>query len=227
MSELRFNTDKFVSEIHGMSDLASKFLNRADVERLKQAAYNLPQALRSNSVWAIPESNPLRTKTSQTREDGTLYGTLSFKWDIRRVNPHVFSVVNASTTITMCRFENDSTLISWNNDIGGISHPGCRFHVQLRKLDGNSFDIPRLPTILLTPVDCLDFLLGELFTTTWSQHQWSKLSTASKWTGYIRKRTTDLLSKKAERIEKERSHTPWMAVKSWDLDDPELILGDD
>ena len=226
MAELHFSTDRIKAETNGMADLAEKFLERGQSQQLRDAAHGLSRALASGGIWQISRHHPLETSAAE-REAGMLFGRLSFKWEVRSINRETFSVTgNASTTIEIHDLERNSALISWNTDIGGSGHPGYRLHVQFR-LHDESVEIPRLPSFLLTPVDCLDFLLGELFQDEWKRHQYENHLRTARWTQYVRKRVCHLLRTKAECAEQARGITPWMTLKSWTLRDPRLTLGDD
>jgi hypothetical protein len=60
----------------------------------------------------------------------------------------------------------------WRMEVGGDSSPGTCFHVQiLGQTNSVPFprylEVPRLPTILFTPMLAFEFLLGELFQQEW------------------------------------------------------------
>jgi hypothetical protein len=222
MAELQFSTDQIRAEINGMANLADEFLERSHSHRLRQAAYSLGLALKSGGVWQIPQNSPLQTLASE-REAGSLFGRLSFKWEVRPVTPHRFCLGNGSTTIEIRNRGSSAPLVSWNTDIGGRFHPGYQFHVQILS-GGKSMEVPRLPSILLTPTDCLDFLLGELFQKQWTMHQYEKRGQTAGWTQGVRSRICHLLHQKAERAGQSNGITPWMNLKTWELEDPEVTF---
>jgi hypothetical protein len=225
MSELRFSTEQIRAETNGMSALAAPFLSRKHSDRFRKAAYDLELALKSGGVWQIPEADPIETLESEG-EAGALFGTLSFKWEVKKITSQTFSVSgNASTTLEIHNL-GEAPSISWNTDIGGAGHPGYRFHMQIRA-NQKSMDIPRLPSLLLTPADCLDFLLGELFQKKWTMHQDQKRLETAGWTRGVRTRVCHLLRMKAECASKSSGITPWMTLKTWDLKNPRLTLADD
>jgi hypothetical protein len=226
MAELHFSTVQIRSELNGMADLAAEFLGRQDSQRLREASRSLTTALESTGVWQLPSENPLETVEAE-REAGFLFGRLSFKWDVRKLTPTTFKVSgNASTTIEILNLGASAPPISWNTDIGGSGHPGHRLHMQFRA-DGKSTEIPRLPSILLTPVDCLDFLLGELFQEKWERHQYARHTQTAGWTSDVRRRVCHLLRTKAECAGRPSVLTPWMTLKKWDFTQPRLSLADD
>lgn len=227
MAELHFSTEQIRAETNGMAVLAARFLDPKHGKRLEKAAYDLTLALKTGGVWEIPEEYPLETLASE-REAGSLFGRLSFRWEVRKLTPKTFSVSgNASTTMEIYDLGGSSApLLSWNTDIGGPGHPGYRFHVQFRS-NQKSVEIPRLPSILLTPVDCLDFLLGELFQGEWTKHQYeSRLQTAG-WIQGVRTRVCHILRTKADCAAQSQGITPWMTLKSWNLKKPRLTFCDD
>lgn len=222
MADLQFDTEQIFAETNGMADLAAEFLESNHAQRLRDAAYSLKRALGMGGVWQIPTENPLETLVAE-REAGLLFGTLSFKWEVRRLTSKTFSVSgNASTTMVIVN--EDLSAVSWNTDIGRAGHPGYRFHVQFRSNE-KSIEVPRLPSILLTPVDCLDFLLGELFQEKWTRHQGNMKMETAGWTAGLRQRVTHLLRKKAECAEQSSGITPWVSLKIWDWKNPKLTLG--
>lgn len=67
----------------------------------------------------------------------------------------------------------------WTFDLGDTASTGCFFHVQVLAdathrqqctYFPSTLDIPRLPGLLFTPADALDFALGELFQSGWPDH---------------------------------------------------------
>ena len=228
MAELHFSTDQIKAEMNGMADLAAEFLERMHSQRLREAAYSLGTALKTNGIWQIPQDHPLETTTTDEREAGVLFGRLSFRWEVRAIAQKTFSLAgNASTTIEIHNLDStDVPPLSWNTDVGGSGHPGCRLHMQFRS-NGKSAEIPRFPSILLTPVDCLDFLLGELFQEKWTKHQYDRRMQTAGWTQGVRKRVCHLLRKKAECAEQSSGVTPWVTLKIWNFEEPRLTLGND
>ena len=225
MAELRFSTEQIRAETNGMAALAAKFLRGKDCDRFTKAAYDLKLALKSGGVWQIPSADPIETLETEGEADA-LVGTLSFKWEVREITSKTFSVSgNASTTLEIHSL-GEAPSLSWNTDIGGAGHPGYRFHTQIRA-NQKSMDIPRLPSLLLTPADCLDFLLGELFQQNWTRHQDQKRLETAGWTQGVRARVCHLLRMKAECAGKSSGITPWMTLKIWDLKNPRLTLADD
>jgi hypothetical protein len=226
VAELHFSTDQIQREMNGMADLAEEFLGRAHSQQLRGAAYGLAKALSTNGIWQIPQGHPLETTTAEHKA-GILFGRLSFRWEVKAVNQKTFGVAgNASTTIEIHNLESDAPPLSWNTDIGGSGHPGYRLHIQFRSNE-KSAEIPRFPSILLTPVDCLDFLLGELFQEKWTKHQYDRQTQTAGWTQDVRKRVCHLLRKKAECAEQSSGVTPWVTLKRWNFTKPRLTLGDD
>ena len=222
MPELSFNIDQIKSEMHGITGLAGAFLGGTSQERLSLTAHALPTAVR-HGVWQIPREQPIETIPA-TCEAGELIGQFSFKWEVAAVPRSRFRLTGISSTrLEILESQSKRPLIAWNNDIGNSGSPGSRFHVQML-LNGNSMDVPRLPSVLLTPADCLDFLLGELFQESWKRHQYERRSDTAAWREGVRKRIVHFLKKKAERADTRGDITPWMNLKTWDLDAPDLTF---
>lgn len=188
--------------------------------------------------WQIPESNPIRTKPSSEYESGhrrgghSVFGQISCTWEISKPIPKrkkekkrsfrspTFVVSGlACTKVTIWAVENarPKELARWTLEIGDAISPGCHFHTQINldnehQIFPKSLPVPRLPALLHTPMDALDFLLGELFQDSWFLHA-SKTTDAGKtWARCQTTRLTNLLKWQSETI-KNASGSPWVTLK--------------
>lgn len=195
--------------------------------------------------WEISENRCIVTSTSSGcyKRDGggghSVRGTLSFVWEIeciprrnKKKRPEHFQLVGLASTKIIIEKQEDpaaddnwSVLAKWRFELGDANSPGCHFHVQVPWQDGNDLDVPRLPSIILTPTECLDYLLGELFQDDWPRHQLSQRSRLTIWAPIQRERMKVLLEKKAERLEQASDLSPWLDLKKWKLNDPALDFG--
>jgi hypothetical protein len=196
--------------------------------------------------WEIPESQPIRTIKSHGaferggRKGITVYGTVSTLWvintDIHDPQRKTFILSgNASTKIRVFQFYNESRgdqeIARWRFEIGAHDSPGCHFHTPvLQDREDEMFphrlSIPRLPSLLLTPTDALDFLLGELF-----QDTWYRIATQPRnndlglWASHQRKRLRNLLQWKLDMVERTGG-SPWMVLKREKPTDVNMLLVD-
>ena len=113
----------------------------------------------------------------------------------------------ASTKVKVLRVESSQEtreIAQWQFGVGDHQSPGCHFHVGIgRSGDGTgSFPVPRLPSILFTPIDALDFLLGEVVQDRWRQQVSRETPEMQIWTGQQKKRLSLLLKWKQEQVEK-------------------------
>jgi hypothetical protein len=162
----------------------------------------------------------------------TVYATISAIWTIQTINPPPRGFRNrdvfllngkASTKVRIFRRDTEEEIAHWNFDIGDTQSPGTHFHVQVLGEDDDTIfpkalDIPRFPSIVITPMDAVDFLLGELFQYEWNQHVISYSSVnnfaTSNWRNGQRKRLEVLTSWQQRIISDVRSGNPLNILKS-------------
>lgn len=148
-------------------------------------------------------------------------------------------VGEATTSIQLFETGSDKQIARWQLEAGDANSPGCHFHAAMterRPLDvpteeasssdpdavssqrdpNNLFPdwlkIPRLPSILLSPMDGLEFLLGELFQRRWLQVVSEDSDNRNSWANSQGKRLERLLDWKRRQV-RQAETTPWMALK--------------
>lgn len=189
--------------------------------------------------WEIPRSTPIQTVRSageyEVGDGGehTIFGRLSSVWDIvtpragsktkKRNAPHnsFLLVGRASTRISIFEYHPNGDhreLGRWRFEVGDAQSPGCHFHVQILGEEGDQFFpksmcVPRLPAILITPMDALEFLLGEIFQSRWRQRAAQKTDSMQNWANCQRKRLMNVFAWQRAKIEKT-SGSPWTSLKS-------------
>lgn len=186
----------------------------------------------SIQVWEVLDEEK-ESRTIQTIENGgehdrsdsaRLFGRLSFKWEItkrERKDNSKFVLENlASTSVSIYRITDDGNrcVARWQFDISSKSSPGCHFHCQIPfhkppyGLD-YSLPIPRLPTLFITPMDALDFLLGELFPMSWKKELGTKNTNERQmWNGQAGRRMKKLLDWQIKSIEGSLG-SPWISIR--------------
>jgi hypothetical protein len=241
---VQFYYEEIASDLEDLAQLAGDFLREGTAGRMLASAEDLRARRKAPStIWSVDEAVCFSIGPSigecelgkKTRWN--LLGQLTFRWEITRTKPAkpkkaIFSVADASTRVKIFRCTKNGEILSqtplaeWRFEIGGPNHPGCLMHTQMEWQTndndrGGKLEIPRLPTIILVPSECMDFLLGELF-----QERWPKVVDGSgddfkRWKGNHRGRLVKLLRAQTELLG-DPVGSPWQAVKQWKAS--ELIL---
>lgn len=250
---LLFSFSDMLGEIDQMRDLAAPFLDKTSAEaRLNEWRGKLASFRRNPGPgtlkWEIAKDRPIRTIMSpgdyQPGGEGefSVFGSLSSVWCIshrgkcrvRGRTDDVFMLSgNASTVLEVFDAAQPETsprtLARWTMDIGTGDSPGCHFHKQVSGAEADrhfpaGLDVPRFPTYLITPMDSLEFLLGELFQDGWKEHV-IKNGVTNGWRTYQKRR----LLKSLEwhyRVVLQATASPWVSLKSA-KPIPEAIVGED
>jgi hypothetical protein len=237
-SGLRFSFADMEREIDNLGKLAEQFLTVESSQFVmpawKQQLVNFKNSQPKPTLrWEIPHERPIQTKASEgayerePRRGGlTVYGTISVVWEISvekssgsGSNPTFLLTGLASTKIKIwqCHHEHPFEIARWTLDIGDTTSPGCHFHTQIQldpadnKFPG-SLSVPRFPAFLHTPMDALDFLLGELFQSEWYERVSRSSDPLRHWNGCQKERLTRMLGWHARTIN-EAKGSPWIALK--------------
>jgi hypothetical protein len=172
---------------------------------------------RGSWKWAIPEDDPIRTLSTEEYEPGdrrggfSVFGELSTVWEIGLKGPakslrQVICLNGiASTKVKIYRGRADRSdlqLAQWQFEVGDGQSPGCHFHIGIGRFGDEtaSLPVPRLPSLLLTPIDALDFLLGEIFQARWKEAVNRETPPMQVWAEQQRTRLYRLLKWKQEQI---------------------------
>jgi hypothetical protein len=137
-------------------------------------------------TWRIDE--PIVTKWNEGKheKDGRrgppLQGSLRFVWTLGYAEQNRVELVELASTEMKINLLGKGTnddvsteaeireVLGWHVDVvTNDNPPGPTVHVQLDNQE--RIPVPRFPTVLFAPADCLDFLLGELFQNEWTRHQ--------------------------------------------------------
>jgi hypothetical protein len=236
---LVFSFADMYTEIESLRNGAHAFLDARSHSGVLLGWKNNLNGYQSNQgkgkwTWEISESTPVTTiPTNQYLRNGEgpykVYGTISAVWEIQKVQPpskkktapsQFFSVIGlASTKVRILQHETGKELARWRFEIGDASSPGCHFHVQVMgapddALFPKQLRVPRLPGVLITPMDAMEFLLGELFQDHWKQEVYKQNKYITDWAGHQRKRLTRLLGWQRKEIENSKGQgTPWNWLK--------------
>jgi hypothetical protein len=174
----------------------------------------------------VDVSRPIETIPSEHYERGgkcqfPVIGQICWVWDVAvpRGKPKVFEVNNGSILIELREAETLRRLARWSVEIGAIDSPGCYFHSHPESL----ICVPRLPSLFVTPMDALEFLIGELFQEKWDQ---AVVAQSGHWI-YARTRQTLLLAQVLEWKRQRVSSTvgsPWVALKGAKPENKEALF---
>jgi hypothetical protein len=226
-----FSFSEVQQEIKNMAKMVSHFLTAESQIVLTDWQKSLGDfhSLESKSgrwKWEIAEKRPIRTINSKGKyESGgrgkDVYGTISSVWEIEKhTTPHKKKAKDlfclrglASTRVgiyeTVDGKQHGCPIVQWQFEVGDHQSPGCHFHVGIGK---SSLPIPRLPNLLVTPMDALGFLLGELFLDDWKKEAGKESDEMQFWANYQKQRLLGLLRWKVDRVEESRG-LPWTFLK--------------
>ncbi len=179
--------------------------------------------------WTIPEDDAVRTLPTDEYEPGdrrggfNVYGELSCVWEIglkgRGKSAGQVICLNgiASTKVKVFRCDADQTnrqIAQWQFEVGDRQSPGCHFHIGIGHFGeaAASLPVPRLPSLLLTPIDAFDFLLGEIFQARWKEVVNRETPPMQLWAEQQKNRLSRLLKWKQDQIE-QSGGSAWNYLK--------------
>src|ERR1700730_12064712 len=178
-----FRYDEIASELRAMAELAGgEFLEPGTDEQLKAAARQIEQLSRARGVQPWAMHRPVKTRTTTVRGGHNVHAEIKWIWELTAANhrrTHFALRGKTSTRIDIVRHvrRSNKNLLSWTMEMGDAGSPGAHFHVQIKNVppgdNESEFDVPRIPGILCTPAEHLDFVLGELFQEKWERRQQS------------------------------------------------------
>jgi hypothetical protein len=230
MAHLQFDISEAIDEVRSAQALTEPFLvnsGHAFEELVTQLEILRAKPTEAMIPLRISEDRPIRTIVSEGEFDRqssmSVFGTVSTVWEIIRVPERkkkaparYFELVgNASTLIKIFRVDGADPewpveIACWQVDVGLDSHPGCRFHVQVAS--PVSVPIPRLPSIFVTPMSALEFLLSELFQKRWQRHVFAETAMGLRWRTIQQKRFSNLFAWHVVAA-REPNNTPWCCLK--------------
>jgi hypothetical protein len=235
---LIFSFSAMMQEIDSLSKIAKSYIWKDSINVLSNLGTDLENRRghdMSTRPWGISESMPLRTIPGQKYDRNcreTVFGEVSSIWEIRPIRlrdwkkskqAEQFELIgNASTRARIIKGTPDQPgdeLAMWRMEIGNFDSPGCHFHVQILGRDDDivfpkSLPVPRLPGLLITPMEVFEYLLGELFQHEWAQESARENDSMRYWATHQKKRFTTLFKTQLEQINKSHG-SPWANLKKW------------
>ena len=229
---LKFHLAEICRELIHCHQIAKKYLEPESRDKLQVAVGQLksiPISTDRFDTWQIDAKYPLIVRCNEGHHElsgrgKNVQGRLSFIWELRKINHQTIELVgNASTVVAIheCAGSevNDNPVLRWQVDVAiGSDLPGPVFHTQIENRE--KLPVPRLPSLLFSPADCLDFLLGELLQKTWSQRQSDKFQETRRFAATQKSRFCRLLEVQRTELKKSGSESSaWITLKRWKPDD--------
>ena len=230
MAGLQFRSAALIKETIAFKGIASRFLESADSWILDELVSRLRQIESANDQRARTlQFERLRTKASKCYEAWPKVGGVPIRaqmsgiWNLRRVasgksgDPKVVEFSGkASTVVELFEEGSSEHLAMWRIELGAPDSPGCYFHVHLENRHQPPFakgiPIPRLPSIFVTPMATMEFVLGELFQKKWDKATSKNLTPQTDWRSIQQDRLCRLLEWQRDQV-RQAGPSPWMALK--------------
>lgn len=231
MAGLRFLLTQLLRETRALKTMGHRFFDPRTTWVLDQFMRDLTSIGRAREATNyILELRCLHTKPSRGYEPGCrrgnrdIYAVVSGVWKLRPLGQAPRRKIEfcgiASTRIELYESHesNPLRLAMWRLELGAEDSPGCYVHAQIlgdsdRPPFPNSVSIPRFPSIFVTPMSAVEFVLGELFQDEWAMATATNARDAPYWRALQRCRLQSLLTW----YQRELRHTdssPWMKLKS-------------
>lgn len=148
-----------------------------------------------------------------------IHAVISGKWQLRPLEKREIEFCGiASTRIELYASDTPKTrLTRWSLELGAEDSPGCYVHAHILGdlVDPRfpkSVSIPRLPSLFVTPMSAIEFVLGELFQDEWAKATTSNANNTPYWRELQKKRLQKLLSWYQDQM-KNLVSSPWVALK--------------
>jgi hypothetical protein len=231
---LIFSFKELLLECEIIKTYAQHFLDKTTIGMIDEARGTLNSIQTKGSTtettrWSIPEDRPLYTRWSEgdskpdKKSAHHVRGEFSFVWEIRPLDEkpyvgrsHLVLDGLASTVISIVD-KNKQCISQWTVEVGDHQSPGTHFHSQVKKFGSKPFpsslDIPRFPSLPMSPFLVLEFTIGELFQDRWRKHAVVDSADASRWRGIHEPRLKRFFSWQLERLSSISVGSPWMSLK--------------
>ena len=231
MAGFRFKIAELERETRALKTMGKRFLDPQTSWALDEFSSNLQSISGENGEnVSTLELQHLQTKPSAKYESGSkqggkeIYAVISGTWELRPLgnksapNRKIEFCGKASTKIELYASDQPKTrLAMWRLELGAEDSPGCYVHAQILGDSDvppfpQSVPIPRLPSIFVTPMSAVEFVLGELFQDEWAKVTARGTGDAQQWQALQRKRLRCLFSWYKSELKKSGS-SPWIALK--------------
>lgn len=224
MAGLRFKIAELEREIRAMETMGKEFFKSHTLWTLEDLRKHL------NSIGGAQKgkAHPLELQCLHTipsdqydRKAGKkIYAVISGKWKLRPLEKREIEFCGiASTRIGLYASDNPKTLLArWSLELGAEDSPGCYVHAHILgdPVDSRfpkSVPIPRLPSLFVTPMSAIEFVLGELFQNEWAEATARGNHEVKNWRALQKKWLQSLFSWYRREMEKT-DFSSWMALKN-------------
>jgi hypothetical protein len=232
-TSLRFHFPTIEAELSAMKKITSPFVEPTCQYVFEDVISNLKMIRTAGGGrWGPTERDPLRTLASNDYEKNSkathpIYAELFWVWEItadkpkrKERQPETFQVTGlASVRVRIKNYEDHSTLADWRAEVGAIDSPGSYFHSHIT----DHVCVPRLPTLFVTPMDTLEFVLGEIFQRRWPEVASSEKADVLFWRSKQSRLLSEVLDWKRKKIVKG-SGSPWVVLKHAKPEDTDSLF---
>lgn len=233
--QLQFAFQDLAQEIEVFGSMAAPFLDAQSIGSIKQLSEDL------EGIWsAAPDRQVnwamkgLTTTVSEGEYEPAgrkgarqVVACIDGTWDVRPIGPNARKLRQkrllefcgvASTRIRLFDAADRAQQIAmWRMELGDANSPGCYFHVQVLGEDETtmfpkSVSVPRLPSLFITPMGAIEFVLGELFQEKWAKVAMENSGNIQRWVSFQKRRLMCLLEWQRKAVERSLT-SPWIALK--------------
>ena len=237
MAGLRFKFAELIEELSMLKGIGEKFFNPATTLVLDRLMSDLKSARSAEENRLVPlKLSALHTNPSQDYEAGnrrggpTVYAVITGTWKVRplgdnskkekaRANRLLEFCDIASTKVELYDVQDSARrLAMWRMELGADDHPGCYFHIHvLGESDEPPFPstvpVPRFPSIFVTPMGAIEYVLSELFQDKWAKEMARDIHQVQHWRTLQLGRFQRVLMWYQEQLRNVVS-SPWVHLKS-------------
>ncbi len=226
MAGLRFKVIELVQETKAMITMGTGFFDSRTSWALDQFLRDLQRIgsrVHTGSSRLVLQC--LHTKPSDKYEAGRrrggkrIHAVIAGTWDLRPLEKREIEFCGiASTKVELYASDDpNERLAMWRLELGAEDSPGCYVHAQIlgdteKPPFPKSLPIPRLPSLFVTPMSAVEFVLCELFQDDWAKAIAKKSHAADDWRALQKKWLHKLFSWYREQIEKAGSSS-WVTLK--------------
>lgn len=232
MAGFRFLSSEFEKEIRALIRMSASFVDRGSPPQLTYFLSDF-KSIMGRPVGSCHELvlKPLRTRISEgeyeagsKRRGKRIYAVISGIWQLRVLSSGSkqqleFCGKASMTTEIFATDESGTPLAMWQLDLGTDDSPGCYVHAQIpwgfeaKKLNQNPIPVPRLPSIFVTPMSSIEFVLGELFQDAWPKVTAGQSHDPIYWRTRQKKLLLGLFSWYESHLKNKSDSSPWVTLK--------------
>ena len=213
---------ELVRETSALSSMATRFLDSRTTWSLLRLRTEL-EGIRARQRGCTLRLEDLRTIPSVDYEPGRrrggekIYAVISGIWELQPLGParqqnREIGFCGLASTRVELRGSTGALIGTWSMELGDANSPGCFVHAHILNKSVNAVPIPRLPSLFVTPMSVIEFVLGELFQDRWAMVVGENNHFAQYWRAQQRRRLKKLFSWFQDQLEATVS-SPWVALK--------------